>query len=269
MKYRQTDMQDDAAQTLASLRALPRPVYGHATSLANQAIGYRHAHPWMQLSYAVKGVLQIWTESGRYAAPPLFAVWIPEGVQHRVQCGPGTEIRSLYIAPEAIPAIGRQCRVVAVTPLLRELIRAFSEFPAEYETDGAQGRLVDVLLDQLAAAPDSGLTLPWPDDTRLRKLCACLQRDPDSKKPLARFSTELAVSEKTLTRLFLKETGLNFRQWRQRLRLLASLPLLEQGMRVTDVAIACGYDSMSAYIAAFHAQMGATPRELFPHGHSG
>ena len=52
---------------------------------------------------------------------------------------------------------------------------------------------------------------------------------------------------------------MSFRQWRQRSRLLAALPLLERGMRITDVAIECGYDSLSAFIAAFGALLGCTP----------
>ena len=61
----------------------------------------------------------------------------------------------------------------------------------------------------------------------------------------------MGVSEKTLSRIFLRETGLSFRVWRQRVRLLGALPALANGERVTDVALACGYDSLSAFIAAF------------------
>ncbi|MFM0327980.1 helix-turn-helix domain-containing protein [Caballeronia glebae] len=77
------------------------------------------------------------------------------------------------------------------------------------------------------------------------------------------FSKRLNLCERSLSRLFLQQTGLSFRQWRQRSRLLFSLSLLEKGERVTDVAIACGYESMSAFIAAFKEQMGFTPKELF------
>lgn len=72
------------------------------------------------------------------------------------------------------------------------------------------------------------------------------------------------MSEKTLSRLFVQQTGLTFRAWRQRLRILVALPMLERGDRVTDVAIACGYDSMSAFIAAFRLFTGVTPGEAFP-----
>ncbi|MNR08264.1 HTH-type transcriptional regulator ChbR [compost metagenome] len=76
----------------------------------------------------------------------------------------------------------------------------------------------------------------------------------------------LNSSEKTLTRAFQRETGLSFRQWRQRLRLLAALQPLERGASVTEVALASGYESPSAFIAAFKGLFGVTPGELFRAG---
>src|SRR5690606_18421435 len=138
----------------------------------------------------------------------------------------------------------------AVGPLLRELIRAFGELPVEYDEQGADGRLAAVLLDQLRAAPEIGYSLPWPGDARLRQICEALYAQPDLPLGLAQWGERLQVSEKTLTRQFQRDTGLSFRAWRQRLRLLSALPLLEQGEAVTEVALACGYDSTSAFIAA-------------------
>jgi AraC-like DNA-binding protein len=263
MKHRQSDTQSLETGDLKTLLTLPRPVYGHVLGLSNRAISQRHTHAWAQLSYATQGVIEVATGTGRFIAPPLCAVWVPAGTPHGVRCSSNTEIRSLYIAPTAITRPWTQCRVVAVTPLLRELIRAFSELPVEYDEHGENGRLVQVLLDQLAGAPEIGLALPWPADARLRKICADIQAHPDSYRSLGYYSKKLKLSERTLSRLFLQHTGLSFRLWRQRSRLLSSLPLLEQGNRVTDVALACGYDSMSAFIAAFRDQMGATPRDFF------
>jgi AraC-like DNA-binding protein len=266
MKHRQTDKNETPVSALEALPALPRPVFGHAGGLPNNAISQRHSHPWGQLSYAAQGVLEIATTEGRFVAPPLCAVWIPAGLSHGVRCAPGTQIRSLYIEPAVAPLSWTGCRVLAVAPLLRELIRAFGELPVEYAEDGADGRLVAVLLDQLASAPEMGLILPWPQDARLRRLCEELQTNPELRKNLSHYSAKLKVSERTLSRLFLEQTGLGFRLWRQRLRLLSALPLLERGDRITDIALACGYESMSAFIAAFREQMGATPREVFPVG---
>lgn len=254
------------AKGLDGLKALPRPVYGRLDSLPNLMLGHRHSHPWVQLSHAVEGVLEVRTASGRFIAPPLRAVWIPPGMPHQVFCAPGTCIRSLYIDRRVAGAAAGRCRVVRISPLLRELIDHFSGLPEAYGEDDADGRLVQVLLDQLIAAPEVELMLPLPAEPRLRRLCRRLQARPDSPASLADWSRTLATSERTLSRLFLRETGLTFRAWRQRLRLLSALPGLERGERVTDVALACGYESLSAFIAAFREQFGATPGEFFRPG---
>lgn len=264
MKHRQTDTQSSEIQALHALRSLPRPVYGHIDGLPNRAIGQRHRHPWAQLSYAARGVVEVITDTARYMAPPLHAIWIPAGVAHAVHRFEGTEIRSLYVRPEALMGGGAGCRVVEVTPLLRELIRTFSGYPVEYDEDGEHGRLVGVLLDQLGSAPEADLAVPWPSDARLRKICRELEAHPENDRRLSDHAQRFGVSEKTLSRLFVQQTGLTFRAWRQRLRILVALPMLERGDRVTDVAIACGYDSMSAFIAAFRLFTGVTPGEAFP-----
>ncbi len=266
MKHRQTDIASRDLEELRAFRALPRPVYGHALGLPNRAIGQRHRHPWAQLSYAARGVIEVVTDSARYMAPPLHAIWIPAGVPHAVHSFAGTELRSLYVAPDALDDAGAACRVVEVTPLLRELIRTFSGYPAEYDEASAHGRLVRVLLDQLAGAPEADLAVPWPGDPRLRSICRALEAQLDSDTRLLDHAQRLGVSEKTMSRLFLQQTGLTFRAWRQRLRILAALPMLERGDRVTDVAVVCGYDSMSAFIAAFRSFTGVTPGDMFPRG---
>lgn len=255
-------MLESLPEELAGLAALPRPVFGHAESVTNRALGYRHAHPWVQFAHAVAGVLDVRTDTGRFIAPPQRAVWIPAGVAHQVRCSADTEIRSLYIEPSAVPDVRGGCRVLAVSPLLRELIRAFGDLPAAYDAHGPGGRLAAVLLDQVAAAPALGLVLPLPREPRLRRVCEALEAEPDTRDGLAAWSVRLGCSERTLVRLFRAHTGLNFRLWRQRLRLISALPRLEAGERVTDVAIACGYDSVSAFIASFREHLGVTPGEF-------
>ncbi|AMR81240.1 AraC family transcriptional regulator [Cupriavidus nantongensis] len=247
---------------LRALARLPRPLYGHIEALPNRVLGYRHRHPWCQFAYALQGVLEVWTDRGRFVAPPQWAVWIPAGVAHRVRCATGTRIRSLYLDNSVCAAARARCRVLTVSPLLRELIRTFSHLPAEYDEGGADGRLARVLIDQLAAAPEVEFMLPLPADPRVRLVCNGLQRHADRDTSLAAWSARLAVSGKTLTRLFQRETGLTFRAWRQRLRLLDAVPRLERGEAVTEVALDCGYESLSAFIAAFRRLYNMTPGEL-------
>src|SRR5690606_10536239 len=265
-----SDMANSIQTTdLAGLSRLPRPLYGHIESLSNQVIGYSHSHPWIQVSYAVRGVLEVATEKARFIALPHRAIWIPADVSHRVYASPDAQIRSLYVDPQAVAAGGDRCFVLEVSDLLRELIREFSNLPEHYALEGPEGRLAAVLLDQLAAAPATPLSLPWPSEPRVRAICQALQARPGRAGTLDHWARHLSVSRKTLSRLFIHETGLGYRQWRQRLRLMHSLPLLEQGRAVTDVAFDCGYGSVSAYIAAFKAQFGRTPGEFFPTAQQG
>ncbi|WP_043312159.1 helix-turn-helix transcriptional regulator [Pseudomonas sp. ML96] len=254
---------DTVARAVPDLQRLPRPLYGRVESLPNRALTFVHSHPWVQLSYAIAGVLEVQTAGARFIAPPQRAVWVPAGVEHRVFSSPRTEMRSLYIECAAVPWGPGDCRVLAVSPLLRELIDGFSALPVEYDEAGAAGRLTAVLLDQLQAAPAVELSLPLPRDARLQAICSGLAEERDRHLGLADWSARLGVSERTLSRLFLRDTGLSFRTWRQRQRLLDALTPLERGERVTDVALACGYDSLSAFIAAFRQQFGATPGEFF------
>lgn len=256
-------MPSSLEQRLNDLKQLPRPLYGQTEALPNVVLGYRHSHPWVQFSYAISGVLEVQTAQGRFIAPPQRAVWIPAGIKHRVQCSAHTQIRSLYIDNQALTVVPNNCRVVEVSPLLKELIRAFGELPVEYDQSSAAGRLAAVLLDQLTHAPDMGLMLPLPADKRLQKIVAQLQKHPDATDTLNQWAQRLHISEKTLSRLFAQQTGLTFRLWRQRLRLLNALPLLEQKQSVTEVALACGYESTSAFIAAFGQHFGSTPGEFF------
>ena len=115
-------MKSALEQRLSDLKDLPRPIYGQTEALPNKVLGYRHSHPWVQFSYAISGVLEVQTTHGRFIAPPQRAVWIPAGIKHRVHSSVHTQIRSLYIDHQVLVEPPQTCRVVEVTPLLKELI---------------------------------------------------------------------------------------------------------------------------------------------------
>lgn len=247
---------------LPDITTLPRPVYPRVEALTQTSWVREHSHPWVQLSFATRGVLGVRTRQGSYLAPPQRAIWIPPGLLHSVVTTERTQMRSLYIAPGAAQnANADRCRVLGVPPLVRELIRAVTRLPVEYDETGPQGRLVAVLLDQLADLAEVHFSLPLPVDERLADLSAGLESSPDDQRTLTELARGAGLSARTMTRLFQRDTGLSFRAWRRRLRLLKSLNGLEAGESVTKVALDCGYNSTSAFIAAFRREFGATPRE--------
>ena len=256
--------QRGAERAIPALKTLPRPLYARAESLGAGSWTPRHRHDWVQFSYAISGVLGVHTDEGSFYAPPQWGIWIPAGLEHEVVTSMRAEMRSVYVRREDCLWAPEHCRVLEVTPLARELIKRFCALPVEYPQGGSpEERLVQVLLDQLAGLNQVGFSLPLPRHARLLALCNELIENPEAEVTLSVWAERLGTSEKTLMRLFDRETGMSFRSWRQRMRLLSSLRVLEEGGSVTLAALSCGYESTSAFIAAFKKMFGFTPGELF------
>lgn len=250
-------------RVVPSLDHLPRAVFPRAESLQGGTWTHFHSHAWSQLSYAVTGIVEVRTPGGSFVAPPQRALWIPAGIEHTVTTSVRAELHTLYLGASVAPWADSRCRVLEISPLARELIRSVAALPEDFDESGPGGRLVTVLLDQLAVLPEVEFSLPMPADPRLRTICDALQHHPGDKRTLEELSKEAGASGRTIARLFLRQTGLTFREWRLRARLLLSLSALEAGASVTAVALDCGYDSPSAFIAAFGKRFGKTPGEFF------
>lgn len=237
----------------------PRPVLAHSADHADGARIRRHRHARHQLLYAASGVMAVDSDAGRWVVPPQFAVWVPAGTGHALVMHGDVRMRTIYVATDARADLSTACRVLQVTPLMRALILRAMTLPRVYDEAGPQGRLLAVLLDELAALPPAPLHLPLPGDSRARAVADALQAAPDDRRSLAGWAVALGVGERTLARLFLRETGLSFGAWRRRARIMHALTALTGGAAVTTVAFDCGYDSVSAFIAAFRRELGASP----------
>ncbi|ROO85753.1 AraC family transcriptional regulator [Actinocorallia herbida] len=216
-----------------------------------------HDHADHQLISPRHGVLRISTPSGVWVVPSHRAVWVPAGVAHAHEAHGRTEMQCLVFDPSINPLRLDRPTVLAVTPLLREVLAALTG--DEDFTGEQRHNLERVLLDQLRRVEAVRVWLPSPSDPRLRGIAAILTADPADDRTLARFGSVVGASERTLSRLFRAETGMSFPQWRAQLRLHHSFTLLASGAPVTSVAAACGYSGPSAFIQAFKHAFGMTP----------
>jgi AraC-like DNA-binding protein/quercetin dioxygenase-like cupin family protein len=220
-----------------------------------------HSHPRAQLIYAESGTLTTTAAEGNWVAPPSRAIWIPAGESHVTRCTVNTEIRSIYIRRDALAQLPRHCAVVQINPLLRELILAVVRLPVHYDEDGADGRLVRVLLDRIAALPHEPLHLPMPTCSKLRTIATEVAEYP--QRSLVAAARGAAMSPRSFARHFLLETGFTFGNWQRQARLLRALELLGTGQSVGDIAFNLGYESTSAFIAMFRHSLGTTPARYF------
>jgi AraC-like DNA-binding protein len=245
----------------SSYGEVPRPVVAMAS---DYPAGFRvapHHHDRAQLVFASAGVMAVTTAAGTWVVPPQRAVWVPAATGHEIRMHGSVSLRTLYVAPDA--GLPETCRVITVSPLLRELILRAMEVPARYDEDGPEGRVMALILDELRLSAAAPLYLPRPSDRRLLRVTEALLEDPGDRRPLTAWAKQAGASPRTLARLFAKETGLGFRAWRQQARLLQALVGLAQGRPVTVLALDLGYDSPSAFIAAFKRAFGVTPARYF------
>lgn len=239
------------------------PVTGRAVDYhANQVINWHH-HPNAQLLHAVHGVMVVSTEVGQWIVPPTRGIWLPAGIRHSTRILGEVHMRSVYIRPDAAAGLPTECKAVGISPLLRELILEAIRIPQPYTADSRDGRLMRLLLDEVCVLPTLPLHLPQPSDARLLKICDMINQRPYDDSTLAQWSDRLRVDVKTIQRLFLRETGMNFGQWRQQARLLVALEQLAGSKKVVDVALNLGYASPSAFATMFKRQFGVAPSDFF------
>lgn len=237
----------------------PRPITMRAQSIPPRHEFPEHAHDWHQVVYAVDGVLMAVAENRSFVVSPEQAVWLPSGVRHRVGSLMGAEFRSLWIAVGSGRDLPSEPTVLAVSPLLKQLIVEAAAIEGRKDDEGYTQRITALILDQLARAPALSAGLPWPRSERLLRLCEVLYLDPADERSLDDWATTLGMSSRTLSRQFEAEMGLSLRSWRRRVRLLRSLELLGSGTGVTETALQLGYGSASAFIFAFRTEMGSSP----------
>ncbi|MFJ3422050.1 helix-turn-helix transcriptional regulator [Streptomyces sp. NBC_00252] len=243
---------------VAEVDDLDRAVLAIGTDYPHDHLLVRHEHRRAQVLYAATGVMRVETADGSWTIPTARAVLIPPMARHQVTMT-GVSTRSLYIEPAAVPWFPARCQAVDVSVLLRTLILEAVEMEPRYPEHSRDAAVATLILHELRNLTPLPLDVPLPSDPGLRGLCEAFLRKPDIHDPPARWCAVLNISERTLARLFRRDTGLSFSQWRQRACVLHSLRHLSTGTPVTRVATMLGYDNPAAYTAAFKKLLGRPP----------
>jgi AraC-like DNA-binding protein len=209
--------------------------------------------------------MTVFADRMSWMIPPGRAVYIPAQCKHSIRMWGDVAMRSLYFpADYRAQAFERaECRVIAVTPLLRELILRVVALAALDSRVEAEVRLMSVLMDELAGAPAGPPALPLPVDPRALAAAMQVMRNPADGLAVTALARQHGIGARTLERLFRAETGMPFGLWRQKARLLESIRVLIESKSVTHAALESGYSSVSAYIAAFKETFGSTPRNFW------
>lgn len=215
-----------------------------------------HRHDADELLWGTRGSLIVDAEDGVRAVPWTVGLWIPAGRPHRVTAGSGTEFVCTYFAPRLGSPPRDGIGAVGVTPAVRALLRELSERDLDPETRELAERLA---LRLLKAESIVHLDLPLPDDDRARRVAESVLADPAEARTLQEWGAIVGASERNLSRIFRRETGMPFAQWRTRARLRLAVELLAAEHPVGSVAHRVGYATASAFVQVFRRELGMTP----------
>ena len=221
-----------------------------------------HRHGKHQLAWAERGVLTVETDQATFILPPSRALWIPARLRHETRSDRSASMRALYIDPRRWTS-WRSATPVEVTSLVAALI----EYLGDRMIRGRRRSRAEALLAEvLTPVPMATIHFRLPTSSPARAVAQGLIDEPGNRSTLAGWSRRVGAGERTLARSFLLETGMTFGRWRTLARLQAALTKLASGGKVAAVGLEVGYETASAFVAAFRRETGLTPAAYFREG---
>ncbi|MGU3501603.1 AraC family transcriptional regulator [Mycobacterium sp. C31M] len=225
-----------------------------------------HSHEVHQIEYALHGVVEVETDAGHYLLPPQQAAWIPAGLEHQAVMNPDVKTVAVMFDAQLIPDGGDRARIIAVSPLVREMMIyglrwPIDRAPGRPDDDRVSAEFFRTLANVVAEALDheAPLSLPTSDHPIVAAALAYTKEHLDSVTA-EDVSRAVAVSERTLRRLFADTLGLSWRTYLLHARMLRAMALLaapDQSVQATCSAV--GFDSLSSFTRSFAQFCGETP----------
>lgn len=221
-----------------------------------------HSHPWSQIICVKSGVMAMNVAGQRYLAPREFAVWLPAGTEHSSYNRKTSRFCAIDISRELDIGLPPSPCLLTLTPIFNAIADDCFARNLDEPLTESDMRMARVLLDQISQAPRQDTYLPTSQSKLLAPILAALEKNPADSTSLAQWASRVYTTERTLSRRCQQELSMGFAEWRQRLRFLHAISLLEQGKTVQEVALEVGYSSSSAFIAMFQQIAGTTPQRF-------
>jgi AraC-like DNA-binding protein len=234
---------------------VPFVIAGHSEAIDRDTSWEEHSHPTHELLWNEAGASRAVVGTRIYTVTPSIGLWIPAGTPHSGWCPAGTLQRAAHFSVRTVPSISDEPVAVDVSPLLRMLLDRVDDESLE---KGSRATAETMVLDVLEPAPRE-LLLRMPTSPALQPIVDAVQGDPADATTLAQWASRLGVSTRTITRLFIAETGLGFARWITTARIQHAIGVLSEESDIDEVAHRVGYASSSAFGTAFRRVTGLSP----------
>lgn len=239
-----------------------------------------HVHPHLELNFLFAGAMRYRLAGRTHAVPTrrwaMFWAAQPHALEH---CAPGTDSLALAIPvgiAQGWPGTAALLRRLMLGELLLLPPDPAAAHVAERwcrEATDAQRRPlvlleIEAMVRRAALSPAAGDAAKpdgiHPLSRSFGQMIALLHRDLARPCSLAELAAAARLRPDTASRLFHRHAGCSFREFQQRLRVGEARRLLLEGrLPILDVALRCGYASLSRFYAAYvriHAETPAATR---------
>ncbi|WP_332604766.1 AraC family transcriptional regulator [Acinetobacter sp. ESBL14] len=231
------------------------PVIGIASDMGIHDSG-RHSHLRHQLLFSAAGSITIELDKTICILPPRRAAWIPAGTAHRAIMRGVMAYRSLYFSP-TLTLSELPMQIVEINSLFFEVIERMAFWPWGMKAE-QQSSLLTVFCEEIQAARTENWQLIYPTDPRLDVWLDSIRKG-DLPLRLSHLAQLVGACERTISRIFIRDTGMNYQSWRQQWRLLKAIEMLSEGLKISEVAQQLDFISDSAFIVFFRQHTGSTP----------
>lgn len=228
-----------------------------------------HRHDVHQIEYAVGGVVDVETSTSHFLLPPQQAVFIPAGLHHQATMNSNVRSIAVMFDPELVQYDGTDAAVLDVSPLIREMIVHAQRWPIgrlsnEVRAERFFQALGDLVVEAVGLAHPM-FSLPTSKHSVVSEAMTYTRENLETVSA-ARVSRAVAVSERTLRRLFREETGSSWRTYLLHARMLKAMALLATPTQsVQETAHTVGFRNVSSFARAFVEYCGTSPSEYRKH----
>ncbi|WP_405604241.1 AraC family transcriptional regulator [Polaribacter sp. Asnod1-A03] len=236
-----------------------RPVTTYSEHIQKSKCANSHAHPRAQIISCNTGIMKVVTKNNIWIVNSLQSVWISSNEEHQVYFPNNVKVDTAFIDKSKLSNLPKDSFAFETSYFLKSLLEKVISFSNPNIFTQQQNRVIEVFIDELSNLKPSRTFLPTSQDKRIKAVLDALMNDLSSKHTIDYYADKTFVSPRTLSRLFNKELGMSFGDWKIRLKLMEAVKQLGEKKSVKEIAFNLGYENVSSFIVTFKKHFGKTP----------
>ena len=203
-----------------------RPVTTYSEDIQNAKCGNLHAHSRGQIISCNSGVMEVVTNNNIWIVNSLQSVWVASNEEHQVYFPNNVKVVTAFIDKSKLKNLPKDSFAFDNSNFLKCLLEKIISFSNPNKFTQQQNRVLEVFLDEIATLKPSTTFLPTSQDKRIKIVVDDLMDDFSSRHTIDYYAHKSSVSPRTLSRLFNKELGMSYGEWKIRLKLMEAVKQL-------------------------------------------